>query len=311
VAIGWLSGALTTLSVLLYAFGYLATRAHLTSLGIDGGFLTYDNPRLLLCGVGFVIDSVSLLGTSLIYVWYPLLLLAGGSALVGMLLQRGRMARLRAALDRMRPWYPHLSYGALVVVLAGHLEPALGPFRATLGVVDRLYESHLHLRPTGDADVDAIREALQTCNRGALAQYYASLLGVELLAVLLLIAAANVTASWRFHTLLVAPFGIVVLLYSVLLPMAYGVLRMPERFSTVRMVGGGDLGGEVAGTTYRLMGRTEREVMLWDPGRRRVVCLPADHLRGMMFIRPPSPVIPCRLPPGATGRRTSTPGSAL
>jgi hypothetical protein len=79
VFIGWLSGSVAGLGALLYAAGYLVTRAHLHLLGLDR-LLVPGNERFTEEGANFFLVT----GQILIQDWLTLVALAVALALVGL-----------------------------------------------------------------------------------------------------------------------------------------------------------------------------------------------------------------------------------
>src|SRR5262249_31612738 len=81
VSIGWLSGSLVGIGAILYAFGYLITRAQQHLLGLDG-LSIYDNEHFLQEGAKFFVATGELILDALLILLVAALVLAAATLLV-------------------------------------------------------------------------------------------------------------------------------------------------------------------------------------------------------------------------------------
>ena len=102
--------------------------------------------------------------------------------------------------------------------------------------------------------------------------YFRDLLDAETRAILLLIAAWHVTAALRARVALLTPFVVTVALYSLYLPMAYGVLMRPTTYNVV-VLHHRERAGEPPERLFLLSG-TDQEFVVWDAKARTVLWVP-------------------------------------
>jgi hypothetical protein len=153
VFIGWLSGSVAGLGALLYAAGYLVTRAHLHLLGLDR-LLVPGNERFIEEGANFFLvtgqilihDCLSLVALAVALVLiglvvYALLWLCGFPGARAMRSGFDRSWATLGTLHARLPWSPDISaYVALLFLLYVHLLSYLDKFVAPLDLSNLLYE---------------------------------------------------------------------------------------------------------------------------------------------------------------------------
>lgn len=289
--IGWLSGSLAGLGAVLYAFGYLLTRAHLNLLGVS---LNYGSEQYMQEGAKFIIVFADLVGR----IFLPLLISLGALAVatglpIGIALLacryppvKRRMEKLRAKasgswarIQAQRPWlWRVLVFSGLLLLLFLALERDLNLFSTPLSLSDLLYRQH-ELQSTETGDRALLRSWILAGSQESLDNYFFGLVLAFLKVVLLLLAAVPVALAWRLRTLLLMPFAIVFMIYLILLPMNYGVLMRPAKFARVTLATSSELLGGKTAELY-LLDRNEREFVLWDPARSRVLWIPTGEIKG-------------------------------
>lgn len=286
VFIGWLSGSLAGIGALLYACGYLVTRAHLHLLGIDG-FLTSSNERFIQQGANFVAITGELLIAKVLGLLQIFLVLAIVPVLVYVLVSRrrrrrgGRLgtgwsaAKARAvALHARLPWSTDVSvYLVLLALLFFYVLAYRRDFFPPLRVADLLYAD---VSPTGSEIQDRIRCWLLTANTARLRTHYSALVDAHLIALGLLVVAWRVTALRGRPLVMVAPFLAVFALYTVYLPMLYGVLVHSTTYNVVTVVNRAERGPGESESRLFLLQKTSNEFVVWDAAEKTVLWLPAD-----------------------------------
>jgi hypothetical protein len=170
------------------------------------------------------------------------------------------------------PWRG-IAYAALLIVLIIFSTSILGTFsdsaEGTFG--EWLTYSNV-LFPSGNG-ADGQLQRLITSGPSEFETHYLQVLFL----VLLLVLCFYLTRSWSLRRWAMAPFIVQVLLYTMLLPMLFGVLYLRAEFPTVTVYlsGGALLEG---GPVVYLLNRRDGEIVLYDSGARRVVWLPEERI---------------------------------
>jgi hypothetical protein len=286
--LGWLSGALAGVGAVLYACGYLITRAQLQVFGVTGFFpLSTDHfvqegakffitvghqvleMLLAVAAVALVVVVLSLALWLPLRRWVP----ASGAWLARVAeAARGAVARVHQHL----PWSAAFSvYLALLALLVVHLELYRDRFAAPLHVSDVLYAD---ASATGDDAPDRrIHNWVVRQDAGRLHGYFTDLLDAEIRAGLLLFAAWHVTAGRARRVLLLTPFVVTLALYTLYLPMTYGVLVRPTTYNTVALQFRAD-GDRGPRGPFFLLSSTEQEFVVWDATGRTVLWIPKTEV---------------------------------
>jgi hypothetical protein len=287
--LGWLSGALAGVGAVFYASGYLITRAQLQVFGVTGFFpLSTDHfvqegakfvvtvghelleTLLELAAVALVVVAVSL-ALWLLLRWAP-----SAGAWLARVAAAGRDAVTRT--HGHLPWSPALSvYLLLLALLVGHLELYRDRFAAPLRVSDVLYTAPDATR--GEARDRGIRDWVVRQDTPRLHGHFTDLLDAEVRAGLLLLAAWHVTAGRPRRVLLLTPFVVTLALYTLYLPMAYGVLVRPTTYNTVALHFRAEGAREARGPFF-LLSSTEQEFVVWDATARTVLWVPKTEVSG-------------------------------
>lgn len=294
-----ISAALGGLGGILYGSGYLITRAHYHLLGLyaiagasEEGYM--NEGRKFFVDVGMQLGDVLL----------SLLLLAGvvllpllAVALIVMLIKRvGPLQARPWALEKLRAFEARrpgllraLAYLILLVLLIfGSEDPQ--NFNDPLQVAGLLYAlpapgasaqscAQLKRRDGSKDTVAAISCLIRHGHTAQLRAWFENALLFVFKAVVLLLLAWLVCARWRYNFLALAPFAVVALLYIVQLPMLYGVLQKPVSFPAVHVTSNNELLKDAAQPLY-LLGKTEREFVLFDGARRAVLWVPLSEVKG-------------------------------
>ena len=299
--VGWLSGSLAGLGAILYAFGYLITRAHLHLLGIS---LDYRNEHYMQEGAKFFLVFADLIGR----IFLPLLIslgviavFAGLPIMIVFFVCRFSSARARVEELSARaaakwanilakwPWsWRVLIFSGLLLLLFFAIEMDLNLFSAPLSISDLLYQHQDNLQEPGAGEKALLRSWILAGNLKSLDNYFFGLVLAELKVVVLLLIALRVAWPWRFRSLMLAPFAVVFMMYLILLPMNYGVLMRPAKFARISLITTGE-GLVNKNSDLFLLDRNDKEFVLWDSTEKRALWIPtggikAAELKQMEFL---------------------------
>jgi hypothetical protein len=290
VFIGWLSGSLAGIGALLYACGYLVTFAHLNLLGIDH-LLAASNERFIQQGARFLAVTGELLTRKLLGLLAVFLLLAIVPVTVYVVLSRfrpdalGRMkntwgaAKARVtALHQHLPWSADVSlYLVLLVLLFSYLLSYLPEFIPPLTLSDLLY-TDVDAGASGRSLKEKLRCWLLTADSGHLRSHFSALLDAELLAIAFAALAWHVTRRRSQRLLMVMPFLAVFVLYTVYLPMLYGVLVHPTNYNGITFPGAERI-EQPATSSFFLLQKTNDDFLVWDSARKTVLWIPKTDVK--------------------------------
>jgi hypothetical protein len=284
--IAWLTGSLAGIAAVLYACGYLVTRAHLNFLGLYGLF-EYSNEHFIQEGGKFLLAlthegarrALSLLVTSGL-LWLGLLVLISGvlklvPAFSG-LVDKGKiwLSRLQGSTFLRR-----LLYSFLLFLLILHSEKYHESFTSPLMVSNLLYQTAAPSLTATDQEKEVAKITSWLLNGDAESAYtnFRDLLWADVLAAGLLVLGWRSTWGWRLHVLATAPFLISFLIYTISLPMAYGVLVRPTKYPVIVLTPGQDPLPSSQGILF-LLKKTDHEFVVWDSGRRVVLWIPKNSV---------------------------------
>lgn len=279
LAIGWLSGSLAGLGAILYAFGYLITRAQLNLLGIEG-LLAYSTDHFIQEGAKFVIVVAELIIRVLLVLALIVFLVRGSVYLLLRARAGARLVRLRSAfasanvnlkaLHQHVPWPLEVScYGLLLCVLLFlHFFYYGQEFAAPLDVSNVLY-----LAVTSSTPMDSITKSVLVADSEQLQAYFRKLVGGEVYVALLFFVAWRLTSRLKLHRWLITPFLATLILYTLYLPMAYGVLVRPTRYNLITLHFVADTPVTKSGSFF-LLNKSDQEFIVWDAALKRVLWIP-------------------------------------
>mgnify|MGYP000851161536 FL=1 len=291
--LGWLSGSLAGIAAILYSFGYLVARAQLNLLGLQG-LVAQDPEHFLQEGAKFfVVLAADYLGPVFPWLYFAGWLLLAALpllALIGWILARRPEALLRlrdrlatsgARLAEQLPWsWRKLAFAVLVLVLLLRLTTHLNPFVDVLAVADILYAAPVSGESRGPAE---IRQWLTSTDRADLVLLkgrFGELLrgAAEVALVVVAVWYLGAASPWRLW--LALPFMVVLVVYTLLLPMAYGVLVRPNEYPLVAVSSDSPLLAGVRGELF-LLRKTGDEFVFWDKAARRVLWVPTAQVSGV------------------------------
>lgn len=303
----WLGGSLTGITALLYACGYLVTRAHLHMLGLHG-LIEYKNEYFLQEGSKFLIAIANELDSSVIALAKTILT---GTSLILICLAVLSVWAVRKMqtkwMLRMRFWFqgawgkvklPRLpAYGLLFVLSATGMHESLVGAQRALTIRSLLYE------PFDPAICDATGlKAALLCNRaGELEGAFEFQLFYTFFVMLVSALAWRAVMPWRHRGWLITPFLIPVAMSLMMLPMVYGALLRSQRYPVLAITSAKEPAGAVDGQIF-LINLSENEFVVWNKTTRKVIWLPTTAV-SHAEITGISPLFPA---PGGATRRNGT-----
>ncbi|QSX78524.1 hypothetical protein [Agrilutibacter solisilvae] len=287
----WVGGSLAGITAMLYACGYLVTRAHMSMLGLYG-FVTYDSDHFLQEGAKFLLtmaQEMAEIVAVLLAVLGLLLLVPGCLALCGRRRrdawrERYRGWRQRSAVEHTWERGRYLLYGAAFVYLIAKTGFVLDLLYAPLGVANLLYDGAAPVCATFDAtDSACLRQALLRGEADNLGAAFDAQLYLALTVVLLACVTWWIVMPWKWRAWLIAPFIVSVALCLLLLPMDYGVLQRPTIYPVLRLV----REPPVAATPGRLflISKTDGEFVVWDAVAHKVTWIPAGGISSAEIVQ--------------------------
>jgi hypothetical protein len=278
---GWLGGALAGLGITFYAIGDLINREHLIALGIYGLF-DASYVELITSGVMFALAIVYFIGEVLL----PLAVLFAVTALTAKLvLWLFEHFELTARVHRLplpflhwshRPSLNAVLYFGLLLLFLKHYDHYFEAFQKPLQIKNLLYAASagqkggsLPVPASWNAhpSVDQIRLWLQQGYTERAHAHFRMLLEGDVFAAMLLAAAWHVTINWRWRLLWVSYFAISFAIYTVYLPMIYGVLVDPAE-ALARSSG-----------KLFLLNESGQDFILWNAQEKRVLWIPTSQVK--------------------------------
>jgi hypothetical protein len=287
--LGWLAGALAGVGAVLYALGYLIFSAHLKFLGIYG-MLDENSAYFVREGGIFVADVVM----DIAQVLLPLSSIIGVFALLAAGLRFWLAPRLRkwfpALYEREGRWWGaflrwpkwrELFYVVLFLLFLEHSGWYLNQFNRPLLISSALYGACCasNSAKADDKEMVELREFLLGGNEEQRDTYFLNLLWGEALSGLLLFSAWRVTAGWKSRRLLLSWFVLGFLIYSVLLPMDYGVLINSTQYPVITLNPKDDAALTKDFGKLFLISRTAEDFIVWDARTKEIVWVPKSELK--------------------------------
>ena len=274
----WVGGSLAGMTALLYATGYLVTRAHLSMLGLHG-LVEVSSDQFLQEGAKLILAA----GYTVLRTTLALGALAGVVVFVAMLLGRllDRVAAGRRCVDfatrvASSKGLRHFLFAGLFLALALHADHYLRVAEQPLAAIDLLYVDPASLR-VEPGKGNRVAVWILGGDSEQMDRDFDDLLLGAILAGLLALGAWRVVAPWPLRAWLVAPFVAALGISLVTLPMAYGVLQRPAHYPLVSLTLDHD--EPAARGSLFLLSRTPDAFVLWNPESRRVLWLPAGAVR--------------------------------
>lgn len=288
----WIGGSFVGITAVLYACGYLVTRAHMSMLGLYG-FVTFDKDHFLQEGAKFLLAIAKDLAETIALLFVPLgllLLVPGTLALLG-------KRRREALTNRYRNWRKRGStrqatergrcvlYGAAFVLLVVVTGYSLDRLYAPLEVSNLLYERTTSSPCATFVDTDSLclRQALLRGEADNLAAAFGTQLSLTVAIALLACVTWWIVMAWRWRGWLIAPFVVSLGLCLLLLPMDYGVLQRPTVYPVLHLVPNAP--APTSSTRLFLINKSAGEFVVWDPGAHKVAWIPANAVSSAEIVQ--------------------------
>lgn len=280
----WLGGSVAGITALLYAAGYLVARSHQHLLGLFG-LVEFGNDEYLQEGAKFFAAIGYTVGRRLLALLAVLAFFA--AIIVPLWRALVRRPAVAARLDALRPRLPSWDGGApargivavlvllLAIVLIDH---TLDVFQYPLCVRNLLLSADAIDDCSARArhDAAALRQAILAGDGARLALWFDDVL-LALMRLLGLAALGWIViapGAWRRWTM--APVLVALALFTLLLPMIYGVLQRPVHYPVVELTLDG---GTLPGGRLFLLSRRGGDFVVWSAEQRMLVWLPASAVR--------------------------------
>ncbi len=290
--ITWIGGAVAGLSILFYAAGYLVYRSHVNMLGLNG-VVDYPHEQLLYEGAKFYFTVGAYLLKTFFVVGIALLILV---ILVMLLRNVGWIDRtalrmggwMRARIARWNERRPALLRACMLALLGVlfvlHTDRFFYPLEDLYSGIEHLLYVPMPAavpadcaipdaagRNAGDmvAAVTLWLQQGEQCRRQLLGEFRRLLAGYLLLLTAGYFAFRHheLSRTWvyRVGTVTLLVYGV---LYTLLLPVAFGVLVRSPVYPVVSLKGGPP--------ALHLLHREGQVLLVWDPAARKAAWLPAD-----------------------------------
>lgn len=285
VFIGWMTGSLAGIGAILYVFGYLITIAQLHLLGLDAQFFGYGNPYYVQEGGKFLISVGQYLGDIILNLLIAVVIFTFPILIILMILLFFKREKLREYrtrwknnLNKINEKWPLLWRGlafTLLLFLLFYLSADPQSFNDPLEISNLLFTSESY-QSTSDT-ADKIRSLLIKGETESLKGYFLDCLLFELKAGILLFLAWVVTSPWRLRLLAISPFVIIFMLYTIFLPMLYGVLNYQMKFPVINLSSDNEILLNRSGNLY-LINKSDGEFILWDCSQKEVLWIPQSEI---------------------------------
>jgi hypothetical protein len=255
---GWVSGVIAGISAVLYVFGFVATTAHQSMLGLNWGVVSRDT--LWYLGVG---GQVIARWTLLAFLVFLLVIVAGEVILRGVRWAKARNGRILGWLAGPARWFDRhvVWFIALLVMAVGErLMESLESILAVRGLLfldpETLCSRDGIVSELVDNNIEALRARAST-----VALYSALAIGIVAYAVPRFIAGDRPAIP-----LLVCIAVGINSLFAI--PIAHGICIIEPRWRA--LAGQGGAIGDYPGGRLWLLARTADGVWAWEPAERRV-----------------------------------------
>ncbi len=286
--IAWVTSSLAGIGAILYVTGYLSTVAQLHLLGL-GRLIAYPSEHYLEEGGNFFIA----IGPTLLLVLLLFSFILLAFSLLPPLRRRETPADPAAAEGKARRLaraWRGVVYALLLLTLFARFD--LDVFAEPLTLSGLLLAEPGS--STGGSPAAQLQHDLASGERRPLEAAFSWRLYQEVLIAGLFITCWHVTQGWRFRLVALLPFAVAALLYTVFLPMLYGVLMGQMRFpvATLELA---DAPTGAAPPRLLLLSKGEQEFIVFDRDRRKLVWLPRDRVHRLEIsgseplLGPPAP----------------------
>ena len=281
IFVGWLTGSLAGIGTVFYTSGYLASRAHLNLLGMSG-IINYGYEYYVQEGAKFFLGVSQIIARISLGLFAVLALIAAAILIILTLLFRD-LARLRDFFSRggqfvLEVYHGNicrlLLYGVVLIALIIHSGSYLEKFGQPLSISNVLYDNSDTTRT--DDDSHKIRSWILKGELESIKGHFEYLLWGEITAIILLLAACEICVDFPWRLIWLTPFFLSATIFTLTLPMAYGILLRPMRYPIILVTSKNKQIPD--DQKLFLLNKTEKELILWDSIRRKVIWIAADSV---------------------------------
>jgi hypothetical protein len=320
-AIGWLAGSMSGVVALMYAVGFLSAKSHLSMLGIElysglaAGAYVEIGAKFFYITVIMLFEGLIGLGRSVLpalaMVLIPVLVVIAG---IGAVIAR---IRGRGTRDILRQWHAALRrWGADAmparIILSGFLALVLlwagSQYRNVFAPVQISGVLHMACAeaPTSTgagAVVSLLACSIRRQDHGIPRAYYAGLVNLVFGLFLVVVPFRRRLLRQGATRIFYIPLMILFMIYSLVLPLTYGALVMPNDFPKVNIHAREDSEIRIPEGSFYLIHQGETSMILWHAGNAASYVIPSSGIttlevigRAPLFSGPPPS--PNAKPPG-------------
>ena len=323
-AIGWLAGSMSGVVALMYAVGFLCSKSHLNMLGIEL-YSGVAAGAYVEIGAKFFYITVIMLLEGLIDLGLPVLAMLLIPVLVIFSCIIAVIARIRRTdiRDILRQWHATLQKGgpdamptriflscflALVLIWAGSQYPEMfAPVRIE-GVL-HMASADASNATNADSVVSLLASKIRKQDHAAPRAYYAGLVIMVFGLFLVVVPFRRRFLRQGSTRIFYLPLMILFMIYSLLLPLTYGALVMPNDFPKVNIYAKKNSEIRIPEGPFYLIHQGEKSMILWHARKAASYVIPLSVIttlevldRASLFSDsppdpPPSPNANC---PGGT-----------
>jgi hypothetical protein len=280
-----LGGALAGISAMLYASGYLVTRAHLSLLGLYG-LIDFNNDYILQEGAKFFLVTAYSAGRDMVLPALALLTLAAILLILLGLLLRARTRRWWQTLRNHAPgrearrWLRMIAFVTVFVLFLWHSDEYLDKFEHPLCFANLLFADAgtTKCSMATARGGDGLKAALLGSDKAALNGAFRELIVGLAESIALSYLTWRIALPWRWRAWCIAPCLFATLLYVFLLPMDYGVLQRSINYPRIALTLDEKAVFPVSGPTF-LMNKSAGDFVIWGASSRKLFWVPAASVR--------------------------------
>lgn len=280
-----LGGALAGITAILYACGYLVSRAHLSMLGLYG-LIDFSHDYILQEGAKFFLVTAYSVGRDMVL---PLLAILTPIALIGIVLGLRLRATAARWCDALRSRFLHvdarplaraIAFIVLFILFLWHSDIYLDKFERPLCYANLLYADGgtAQCGAAGGQGADSLRNALFATDKALLLAAFQELAIGLAEAILIAYLTWRVTLPWRWRAWCVAPPYFATALYLLLLPMDYGVLQRPANYPRIALTFDGAPALAADGPVF-LLNKSSSDFVVWGAASRKLFWIPAGSVK--------------------------------
>jgi hypothetical protein len=289
----FLLGATAGIGALLYSIGYLIISVHMRFLGVYGMF-EENNSYFAEEGAVFLLKVVEIITLYLVDLVPVFIVVSLSALIIGSLVVLGnRCIKRRAptAFEAISRWiralyswrqyaiWSYIAYATVLLLFVLHSDRYFSEFISPISINNVLYQGDT-LQGTPDRTAEDIRRFVIAGDETHLTDYFQKLFVADILSGLLLLAAWEVTAGWRWRVLWSSWFILTFVVYTVSLPMEYGVLVLSTtKYPLLQLQFADSSIIHSLGRKVFLLNKTDQDFVIWDAERKRVIWIPRTAIK--------------------------------